>query len=115
MKAIVADPKLVAYCGLYCGACRAYREGRCRGCEGNEKATWCKVRACCKENGTASCADCATHPDPTDCRKFHSLFSRVIGFVLRSDRPACIRRIKEIGPEAYAAEMAQKGAQTIRK
>jgi len=24
MKEIVADSKLVAYCGLYCGACKSY-------------------------------------------------------------------------------------------
>ena len=43
MKEIVADPKLVAYCGLYCGACGAYLRGRCPGCIENYKATWCKV------------------------------------------------------------------------
>jgi len=32
MKEIIADEKLVAKCGLYCGACGAYLKGRCPGC-----------------------------------------------------------------------------------
>ena len=51
MKEIISDPKLVAFCGLYCGACKAYLKERCPGCHDNEKATWCKVRTCCLENG----------------------------------------------------------------
>jgi hypothetical protein len=27
MKEIIADPQLVAHCGLYCGACGAYLRG----------------------------------------------------------------------------------------
>lgn len=39
MKQVVADPNLVAYCGLYCGACGAYLKERCPGCHSNAKAT----------------------------------------------------------------------------
>ena len=114
MKGVTASAELVAHCGLYCGACRSYRKGRCPGCHDNEKATWCKVRACCQDDSYATCADCGEFAEPRDCRKFHNLFSRIIGFVLRSDRRACILRIREIGPDAFAAEMADKKAQTIR-
>ncbi len=31
MKEIVSDPKLVAYCGLYCGACKRYLQEKCPG------------------------------------------------------------------------------------
>jgi hypothetical protein len=37
MKDIVSNQELVAYCGLYCGACRAYRMDKCPGCHDNEK------------------------------------------------------------------------------
>ena len=62
MKEIVSDPKLVAFCGLYCGACRAYLKDRCPGCHDHEKASWCKVRICCLEAGYSSCADCTEFP-----------------------------------------------------
>jgi hypothetical protein len=41
--------------------------------------------------------------------------SRVFGLIFRSDRPANIARIKEIGVEAYANEMATRGRQSIRR
>lgn len=113
MKDIVADKALVAYCGLYCGACGAYLRDRCPGCHHNEKATWCKIRACCTENGFASCADCKEFDDPKQCRKFHNLLSRIFGFIFRSDRAKCIARIKEAGIEQYADEMAEKKAQSL--
>ena len=115
MRDVVADVKLVGRCGLYCGACRAYLKGKCRGCAENVKATWCKVRACCEENGYATCADCWAHADPKECRKFHNVISRVIGFVLRSDRPACIARIREVGLEAYAQEMAARRTHSLSR
>ena len=115
MTTVPVDETLVAYCGLYCAACRALRKGRCPGCHKNEKATWCKIRACCRENGYATCADCATYADPGECRKVHNLIGRIFGLLFRSDRRACILRIREIGPAAYAEEMAAQGLQTLRR
>ena len=113
MENVIADVKLVGRCGLYCGACRSYLRGKCPGCEKNEKATWCKVRTCCQENRYTTCGDCASYTDPKDCANFNNLISRIVGFVLRSDRRACILRIREVGTKAYATEMAEKKAQTL--
>ncbi len=115
MKEIAADQKLVAFCGLYCGACGAYLKEKCPGCHGNVKASWCKVRACCLDSGYSSCAMCVEFSDPKECRKFHNLISRIIGFVLRSDRGACIAQIRQQGIEGHAREMAASGRQTIRR
>ncbi|MBI4859600.1 MAG: DUF3795 domain-containing protein [Candidatus Riflebacteria bacterium] len=106
MRQIVTDARLIACCGLYCGACGSYLRERCPGCLGNTSATWCKVRACCLERGHGSCADCTSVHDVRDCGKFHNWISRLIGFVLRSDRAACIACIKEKGRDAFAREMA---------
>ena len=109
------DPKveLVAYCGLYCGACGSYLKGRCPGCRENAKATWCKVRTCCQEHAYASCADCVDHPDPAGCGRFNNVISRVIGFVLNSNRRACVLKIRELGPQGYAAFMAAQRRQSL--
>lgn len=115
MKEIVADPKMVAYCGFYCGACKSFLKDRCNGCHENSKATWCKVRSCCMENSYLSCADCRTFEDPRDCGKFNNPISRIIGFILRSDRSACIRQIKSLGLEGHAGNMALNMRHTIRK
>lgn len=114
MKEIINDKNLVAYCGLYCGACGSYLKGKCPGCKENAKATWCKTRTCCIENSYLSCADC-NKTNIMECKKFNNFFSRFIGFILRSDRPACIRAIKRMGYEQFASEMAFKKLQSIRK
>lgn len=107
MKEIVADENLVAYCGLYCGACNKYLKGKCPGCHENEKASWCKVRSCCMENGFASCAECKDFDDIMDCKGFNNIFSRFFGLVFKSDRESCIKRIGEIGTTRFAEEMAK--------
>ena len=113
-KKIIPDQNLVAYCGLYCGACGSYLKGSCAGCKENIKAAWCKTRACCIENNYSSCADCQKM-DFRDCRKFSNFISKLFGLILRSDRPACISRIKEIGYEQYAVEMACSRRQSVKR
>ncbi len=114
MKEIVVDTDLVAYCGLYCGACPRLRKGRCPGCHDNEKAGWCKIRSCCLENGYTSCADCTHYDDPRQCKKFHNFVSRAIGFILRSDRRACIVQIRELGAQGHAKAMAELGRPSLK-
>lgn len=114
MQEIVNDPDLIAHCGLYCAACGAYLKSRCRGCRANVKATWCKIRTCCQENDRATCADCPDFTDPRECAKYHTMIARIIGFVLRSDRAKCIARIHETGREAFAREMAENRARTLK-
>lgn len=104
----------VAYCGLYCGACRSLKKGKCPGCEGNEKASWCEIRKCCRQNGYATCADCTLIP-LGDCKKYNNFIARVIGFLTRTDRSKCIDCIKEMGVEAFAREMDAKGQMSIKK
>ena len=98
----------VAACGLYCGTCRRFLNGKCPGCANNDKATWCSVRNCCKEHGWMSCAECNLMPIER-CPKFNAFISKVFGFVFRSERGACIRRIREIGVENFAKEMTESG------
>ena len=111
----MSDPSMVAYCGLYCGACKMHTKGKCPGCHENVKATWCKVRSCCMENDFTSCAECKEFDDPMSCKKYNNIFAKIFGFIFRSDRAACIRQIKEIGIEGHAEKMASSGRQSIRR
>lgn len=112
-KEIKVDKDLIAYCGLYCGACRKYLLKKCPGCGKNEKATWCNIRKCNMNKGYHTCAEC--EKDVVACGKFNNFMSKVFGLIFRSDRKACIYRIRKIGEEAYAKEMSEKKAQTIKK
>lgn len=115
MEQIKADEKLVAYCGLYCGACGSHRKGRCPGCHENHKASWCAVRRCCINHRYSSCAQCTEYTDPKACAKYNNFIAKVFGFVFRSDRAACIQQIRDIGLNGHASAMAQSGRQSIRR
>ncbi len=115
MDPIVRNPDLVAYCGLYCGACGSYRKGRCPGCHENTKASWCKARACCREHGLGSCAECTEHPDPATCATFDNFFSKLIGLVLNSDRRAGVLAIRELGKDGFADLMIREGRPALRR
>lgn len=104
----------VAYCGLYCGQCKSQKKGKCPGCYANDKATWCEIRRCCKNNGYATCAECTILP-LKDCKKYNNVFARIIGFVTRTDRSKCISRIRETGTEAFAREMEKLRIMSIKK
>ena len=115
MKTITSDPNLVAYCGLYCGSCRSYLKESCPGCHENKKASWCEIRTCCMKNDYKSCADCKEFQDPKDCKKYNNFISKIIGFVLHSDRSACIKQIKNVGLESHAQIMSSEKKSTIKK
>lgn len=114
-KEIIADKNLVAYCGLYCGACKRYLADKCPGCIKNEKATWCGVRKCCKSNNLDSCADCQKFSKLKECKDFNNFFSKIFGLIFGSDRNACIARIKEVSKDEFAREMTNIKSHTIKK
>jgi len=115
MKQVVNDAGLVAFCGLYCGGCRAYLSDRCPGCRENKKATWCKIRTCCMENKYESCADCKDYKDVNACRKFNNFISKIFAFVFRSNRKACIEQIREKGKGKHAEIMASIKAHSLKR
>jgi hypothetical protein len=115
MKEIVVDEKLVAYCGLYCGACKLYIWGMCPGCMKNEKASWCKVRTCCIESNYKTCADCDMGENISNCSKLVNPISKIISLILGSNRIACLKKIKESGCAAYAKNMAETKRASLRK
>jgi hypothetical protein len=115
MKEITKNIDLIAYCGLYCGACKSYLKEKCPGCHENSKDSWCKVRSCNMEHGYKSCADCTEFANPMDCKKFNNFFSKIFALLLGSDRNACIAKIKESGYEEFAGFMTEHRLQTIKR
>ncbi len=113
MPEFVADPGAIAFCGLYCGACKRYLRGKCPGCAGNEKASWCKIRSCCLEAELRSCADCRQVSELAQCKKLNNLMGKIFALIFRSNRQACLELIRERGYEEYAAYMAREGRQSL--
>lgn len=108
-----ADRELIASCGLYCGTCRNFNKGKCSGCRSAENLFgWCKkcpVNACRIEHEYHSCADCEEYDDPRQCKKLNNFIGKVFALVFRSDRFGCLNRIREVGGDQFAAEMAEQG------
>jgi hypothetical protein len=115
MSMVNDGKKLVAKCGLFCGACKMYLKGSCPGCSENKKATWCKVRSCCINNKFDTCAECGEHSDPSECRMFNNFISKIFALIFKSDRKACIMQVKEIGIEEHAKKMARQNFPSIKK
>lgn len=114
MRTIEAKKELVAYCGLYCGSCKAYLKEKCPGCAKNEKAAWCKIRSCNMQNGTAACAECKT-TSAAECKDYNTVFGKVIEFFTGTDRKKCLAMIDSDGIEKFAEYMAEKKIMSIKK
>jgi hypothetical protein len=110
----VPNPQMVAFCGLYCGACKRYLNEKCSGFHDNAKASWCEIRSCCLEYGYSSCAECKEFNNPSHCKNFNNFISKVFGFIFKSDRAACIDQIKKVGNTAYAEKMSELKLQSIK-
>lgn len=107
MKEIIANTNLIAYCGLYCGACKKYLKGKCPGCEGNTKATWCKIKICCEDNNYKTCAECKS-VGYDKCKFFNNFVARIFSFIFNSDRNKCIEYILENSIGDFAQYMAKE-------
>lgn len=107
------DPQLIAYCGLYCGACGKYQKGKCPGCKQISGQHWCKIRTCNIGQQFSSCADCPLET-PNACKKFNNPISKVFAFIFGSNREKCILAIRENGAVWYAAHMAETRQQSLK-
>jgi hypothetical protein len=114
-KDIAVNTTLIAACGLYCGECGSYKKGKCAGCKENTKASWCKVRSCCKEKSVDNCSQCTEFDNPEECSKYNMFISRIIGFVTGTKRALNIEAIKKMGPDGFVSYMVENKWQSIPK
>ena len=97
---------MVAYCGLFCGACGSFRRGRCAGCLDGGGFSSCKVRICVKDKDYRTCADCDEY---LDCKLLNNFIARIFGLVMRSNRIGNLTAIKRDGIEKWAGEASALG------
>ena len=107
MENLSAKTELIAKCGLFCGECPKFIKGKCKGCEENIKATWCKIRKCCIEKNIQTCANCLEYENTKDCAKTKGFINDTFSFIFNSDRHACVVYIKEKGAESFVQTMTE--------
>ena len=104
---------LIAPCGLYCGECLGFQDGRCAGCLSREglclKYTKiCKIYSCCADKkGLRFCGECREFP----CGKFTKFFDTPAWYneVVRN-----LREIKKVGLEKFLKEQVKRVNQLIK-
>jgi hypothetical protein len=107
------DENLIAYCGLYCGACPSFITGKCDGCRSISAKSAivykaCQVKPCCVENDFFTCADCTIFASTKECKKYNPLLLKIASWVESSDRSKAIEMIKTKGRAEFAAFMKEK-------
>ena len=100
---------LFAACGLNCGLCPRYHTvgtSRCPGCAGegfSEVHPACGVLSCCQRKGLEYCFLCDEFP----CKKYDGA-DLLDSFITHKNQFRDMDRAKQIGMEAYAAELNAK-------
>ena len=96
--------KIIAYCGLVCSNCGAYKKKKCQGCH-SEKPMFknCPVKKCAIEYNFSTCAECVEFKDLKQCKKLNSFVSKIFGLIFRSDRIGNLNKIREKGLDAFKA------------
>ena len=112
-KQINKDENLIAYCGLYCGACPSYASGKCDGCRGNSAKSAvvykaCQVKPCCEENEFFTCADCTIYASVKECKKYNPLLLKIASRIECSDRSRAIEMIKTKGRAEFLEFMTER-------
>ena len=96
---------VIAYCGLICSDCGAYKKNRCKGCHSEKPMNRnCKIKKCNIENNYVTCADCKEFDDLKKCRKLNNVISKVFSFIFRTNRIRNLNSIREVGIDQFKAE-----------
>jgi len=93
----------LAFCGLYCGGCKNYKENyNCQGCR-NEKemVSDCPTKACAVARGLLHCGECNEFP----CEELQIFYhDGVKHHAMALDN---IQRIKQIGLDEWLLEQGK--------
>jgi len=115
------EPRLDAYCGLYCGACPMMlaqqngeldtlaekrgmepEEARCLGCKSDTVAVFCatcELRQCASQKGYDVCSECSDFP----CEPFVA-FRDTEKWPYHAAVPKNLKRIQQVGIEPWLEE-----------
>ena len=103
---------IIAYCGLCCTNCGAYKKGKCKGCHSEKPMNRrCKMKACAIEHEYTTCADCTDFQNLKDCKKLNNLIANFFGLILGTNRIGNLYQIRETGIEKFKEKKILDGKQ----
>lgn len=102
-----AQPVIVAYCGLVCTDCGAFKKGKCQGCHSDKPMfRGCPIKKCATGQQFATCADCRDFSDLKRCRKLNNFISKIFGLIFKHDRIGHLNEIRTVGLEVFTSKRA---------
>jgi hypothetical protein len=113
MESYTREYPLFSQCGLNCGLCPRYHTkgvSKCPGCGGaatgtHEFVAHCGVNSCAKRHGGVEyCYLCDEYP----CEKYYDSEKIKDSFITKQRQLADFQKVKEIGLDAYQAELEEK-------
>lgn len=106
MKGFTRTETRFSLCGLNCALCSMHLGGYCPGCGGGAGNQSCAIAKCSLEHGGIQfCWECPEHPRPR-----YEGFDDGDSFVPHRDRQQDIDQARELGLEAYLAQLGEKRA-----
>lgn len=101
----MSEELILAYCGLVCNECGAFKKEKCEGCHSEKPLNkGCKVKKCATDKGIITCADCDEYEDLAKCRKLNNFISKIFKFIFKSDRLGNLALIRQNGLEQFKAQ-----------
>ena len=106
MKGFTREETRFSLCGLNCALCSMGLGGYCPGCGGGAGNQSCRIAKCSLEHGGVRfCWECPEYP----CARYDG-FDDGDSFVPHRSRAQDIARAREVGLEAYLAQLEEKRA-----
>ena len=106
MKGFTRKENRFSLCGLNCALCSMHLGGYCPGCGGGAGNQSCAIAKCSLEHGGVQfCWECPEYP----CSRYEG-FDDGDSFVPHRNRRQDIALAREIGLEAYLAQLEEKRA-----
>ena len=106
MKGFTRAETRFSLCGLNCALCSMHLGGYCPGCGGGPGNQSCTIAKCSLEHGgVLFCWECPQYP----CSRYEG-FDAADSFVPHRNRQSDIALVRELGLEAYLAQLEEKRA-----
>ena len=106
MKGFTREQTRFSLCGLNCGLCPMHLGGYCPGCGGGAGNQSCTIAKCSLEHGGVPfCWECPEYP----CSRYDG-FDDGDSFVPHRNRRQDIAQAREMGMDAYLAQLEEKKA-----
>ena len=101
----MSEELMLAYCGLVCNECGAFKKQKCEGCHSEKPLNKrCKVKRCAMDKDITTCADCDEYEDLAKCRKLNNFISKIFKLIFKSDRLGNLTLIRQNGTEKFKAQ-----------